>query len=183
MDEGFCVIEMIFDADARPADYRFLEINPAVREAHRTDADAAGKRDAGDCPRPRRQLVRDLRARWPTPAKPIRFVNEAKALDGRWFDVYAYRLGGAPSRNVALLFNDITPPHTGRGGTRSDWRRTSGADRRKDEFLATLAHELRNPLAPLRNGLQVMKLARNNARGRRAGPCDDGAATRRRWSG
>ncbi len=35
------------------------------------------------------------------------------------------------------------------------------ADRRKDEFLATLAHELRNPLAPLRNGLQVMKLASN----------------------
>ncbi len=33
------------------------------------------------------------------------------------------------------------------------------ADRRKDEFLATLAHELRNPLAPLRNGLQMMRLA------------------------
>ncbi len=33
------------------------------------------------------------------------------------------------------------------------------ADRRKDEFLALLAHELRNPLAPLRNGLQVMRLA------------------------
>lgn len=31
------------------------------------------------------------------------------------------------------------------------------ADRRKDEFLATLAHELRNPLAPLRNMLEVMK--------------------------
>ncbi|MFO0890229.1 MAG: PAS domain S-box protein [Isosphaeraceae bacterium] len=37
------------------------------------------------------------------------------------------------------------------------------ADRRKDEFLATLAHELRNPLAPLRNGLQVMRLAGSNA--------------------
>ncbi len=36
------------------------------------------------------------------------------------------------------------------------------ADRRKDEFLATLAHELRNPLAPLRNGLQVLKIAGNN---------------------
>jgi signal transduction histidine kinase len=36
------------------------------------------------------------------------------------------------------------------------------ADRRKDEFLATLAHELRNPLAPLRNGLEVMKLAHNS---------------------
>jgi signal transduction histidine kinase/ActR/RegA family two-component response regulator len=33
------------------------------------------------------------------------------------------------------------------------------ADRRKDEFLAMLAHELRNPLAPIRNGLQVLRLA------------------------
>jgi signal transduction histidine kinase/CheY-like chemotaxis protein len=31
------------------------------------------------------------------------------------------------------------------------------ADRRKDEFLATLAHELRNPLAPLRNSLAILK--------------------------
>lgn len=36
-------------------------------------------------------------------------------------------------------------------------------DRRKDEFLALLAHELRNPLAPLRNGLQVMRLAEGDA--------------------
>ena len=35
-------------------------------------------------------------------------------------------------------------------------------DRRKDEFLATLAHELRNPLAPLSNGLQLMKRAGDN---------------------
>jgi signal transduction histidine kinase len=33
------------------------------------------------------------------------------------------------------------------------------ADRRKDEFLATLAHELRNPLAPLRNALHILKVA------------------------
>ncbi|HVX12191.1 MAG TPA: ATP-binding protein [Pirellulales bacterium] len=33
------------------------------------------------------------------------------------------------------------------------------SDRRKDEFLATLAHELRNPLAPIRNGLQIMRMA------------------------
>jgi PAS domain S-box-containing protein len=37
------------------------------------------------------------------------------------------------------------------------------ADRLKDEFLATLAHELRNPLAPLRNGLEIMKLAAHDA--------------------
>jgi PAS domain S-box-containing protein len=38
------------------------------------------------------------------------------------------------------------------------------ADRRKDEFLALLAHELRNPLAPLRNGLQVIRLAAGDRR-------------------
>lgn len=37
------------------------------------------------------------------------------------------------------------------------------ADRRKDEFLATLAHELRNPLAPLRNGLEILRLAGQDA--------------------
>ena len=37
------------------------------------------------------------------------------------------------------------------------------ADRRKDEFLATLAHELRNPLAPLRNGLQLIRLTADRA--------------------
>jgi signal transduction histidine kinase len=35
------------------------------------------------------------------------------------------------------------------------------ADRRKDEFLATLAHELRNPLAPIRNALEIMRVAGN----------------------
>ncbi|HEX2617220.1 MAG TPA: PAS domain-containing protein, partial [Flavobacteriales bacterium] len=33
------------------------------------------------------------------------------------------------------------------------------ADKRKDEFLATLAHELRNPLAPLRNGVELLAMA------------------------
>jgi PAS domain S-box-containing protein len=36
------------------------------------------------------------------------------------------------------------------------------ADRRKDEFLAVLAHELRNPLAPLRNALHLLKLSGGN---------------------
>ncbi len=39
------------------------------------------------------------------------------------------------------------------------YRELRDADQRKDEFLATLAHELRNPLAPIRNGLQVLRLS------------------------
>ncbi|MCW7537390.1 ATP-binding protein [Aquabacterium sp. A7-Y] len=40
------------------------------------------------------------------------------------------------------------------------------ADRRKDEFLATLAHELRNPLAPLSNGIEILKLPKADAEAR-----------------
>ena len=52
----------------------------------------------------------------------------------------------------------------------------------KDEFLATLAHELRNPLAPLRNVAEILRLEplqRNRAPGHRR----DGAADLRSWYG
>ena len=40
------------------------------------------------------------------------------------------------------------------------------ADSRKDQFLATLGHELRNPLAPLRNGIQLLELNANDSTGK-----------------
>jgi PAS domain S-box-containing protein len=42
-------------------------------------------------------------------------------------------------------------------GVSTDITDVIDADRRKDEFLATLAHELRNPLAPIRNGLEILR--------------------------
>ena len=103
--EGFCIIEVIFDSDGKPVDYRFLEINPAF-EAQTGLHDAQGR------------LMRDLapehEAHWfeiygkvALTGQSARFVNEARALN-RWFDVSAYRVGGPESRKVAILFNDIT---------------------------------------------------------------------------
>jgi len=53
---------------------------------------------------------------------------------------------------AVLVFRDITERKRGEDALRD-------ADRRKDEFLAVLAHELRNPLAPLRNALQIVRLS------------------------
>jgi PAS domain S-box-containing protein len=65
---------------------------------------------------------------------------------------------GAPIRDasgnvlgVVLVFRDVTE-------RRSFERERVEADRRKDEFLAMLAHELRNPLAPVLTALQLMEL-------------------------
>ncbi|HUQ52730.1 MAG TPA: ATP-binding protein [Gammaproteobacteria bacterium] len=41
-------------------------------------------------------------------------------------------------------------------------RQLRAMDRRKNEFLATLAHELRNPLAPIANGLQLLKITKDD---------------------
>ena len=106
IDEGFCVIEMIFDEHDKPIDYRFLEVNPAFEKQTGLHA-ATGKRI--------RELNPGLEAHWfeiygqvALTGEPVRFTNQAKALDGRWFDVYALRLGGPPSARVALLFSDIS---------------------------------------------------------------------------
>ena len=58
---------------------------------------------------------------------------------------------------VAATGSDVTDRHGMEDALREQ-------DRRKDEFLALLAHELRNPLAPLRNGLEVMHLAESDVR-------------------
>lgn len=54
---------------------------------------------------------------------------------------------------------DITQRKAVEQALRDSEERLKEADRRKDEFLATLAHELRNPLAPIRNALEVIRLA------------------------
>src|SRR5688572_15344185 len=62
---------------------------------------------------------------------------------------------------VVLVFHDITERRIAEHALRRSERElTEGlrdADRRKDEFLATLAHELRDPLAAMRSSLEVMR--------------------------
>ena len=156
IDEGFCLIEMIFDAGGKPVDYRFLEINPAFAKQAGLP-DVLGKRMLELAPEHETRWF-DIYGQVARTGEPVRFMDEAKAL-GRWFDVYAARLGEADSRTVAVLFNDITARKRANDDLRRLADELAESDRRKTEFLATLAHELRNPLAPLSSGLQVMRLS------------------------
>lgn len=79
-------------------------------------------------------------------------ANWVRAI-GRTF----YAADGTPTRFDGVTL-DVTEQRQAEASLRESEGQLRDADRRKDEFLATLAHELRNPLAPIRNGLQVMKV-------------------------
>jgi PAS domain S-box-containing protein len=104
IDEGFCVIEVLFEGE-EPVDYRFLEANPAF-EKHTGIERAVGRR--------MREVAPGLEKHWfqvygrvASTGEPTRFQLTANAL-GRFFDVYAFRVGPPRQRQVAVLFSDIT---------------------------------------------------------------------------
>lgn len=105
MDEGYCIIELIFDEDENPVDYRFLEVNSAFEEQAGLE-DAKGKR--------MRELAPDLEEHWfeiygevAKTGEPIRFERPSRALN-RFLSLYAFPFGQPGSGKVAVLFNDIT---------------------------------------------------------------------------
>jgi PAS domain S-box-containing protein len=105
MDEGFCIIEVIFDSEGKPADFRFLEVNSSY-EKQTGIPNPVGKR--------MREIAPTLEEYWfelygkvAVTGEPAHYVNEAKAIDG-YFDVHAYRVGEPEQRRVAVVFSEIS---------------------------------------------------------------------------
>ncbi|HSJ10888.1 MAG TPA: PAS domain-containing protein, partial [Longimicrobiales bacterium] len=124
VDQGVCVLQMIFDDDGTPVDYRFLETNPAFMEQTGL-VDAQG--------RTARELVPDLEAHWfetygrvATTGESIRFQSGSEPM-GRWFDVFAFRVDDPAEHKVALLFRDVTEQRS--------------AEREREQLVAALTLE------------------------------------------
>ncbi|MBI5101387.1 MAG: PAS domain S-box protein [Nitrospirae bacterium] len=105
MDEGFCIIEMIFDERARPVDYRFLEVNAAFEK--QTGLQEVTGRSIRELAPANEAYWFEIYGNIALTGQPMRFINEAGALN-RWYDVHAYRVGKPEDRHVAILFNDIS---------------------------------------------------------------------------
>jgi PAS domain S-box-containing protein len=105
IDEGFCVIEVLFDASGKAKDYRFLETNPAFEE--HTGLHKAQGRLVRDMVPEHEEHWFETYGRIALTGKPEHFESEAKALN-RYYEVYAFRIGEAENHKVAVLFKDIT---------------------------------------------------------------------------
>lgn len=141
---------LIFNGSTDPISYEeaFARIHADDRERIRRDVEAAIQ-----------------------PENPAPYEAEYRVvrLDGtvRW--VYAKgraSFGGIGSERRLTSFDGTVVDITDRKNMENELRRIaaelSDADHRKNEFLAMLAHELRNPLAPIRNALMVIQHSRGN---------------------
>ena len=109
IDEGFCVLEVLFDDDDRAVDYRYLEANAAFE--HQTGLVNVIGRTVND-------LVPGLERHWfdtygrvARTGEPTRFEAPADVMH-RIFSLYAFRIGRPEDRTVAVLFTDVSHART-----------------------------------------------------------------------
>jgi PAS domain S-box-containing protein len=150
IDEGFCVIEVLFDRDNRATDYRFLRINPAFAK-HTGITDAQG--------RTMRELAAGLEPFWfetfghiALTGEPARFQSHAEQLH-RWFDVFAFRYGDPVQRHVAIIFRDITERKQQEeqirrlnAGLQQRASLLEATNKELEAFSYSVSHDLRAPL-------------------------------------
>lgn len=146
INQGFCLLEVLWDEAGQPSDLRYLEVNPAFEQQTGLH-DAAGKTA--------RELYGGLEEDWlqtvagvARTGDPVRHRDYVAAL-GRWFDVYFFRLHEPDDHRVGAIFTDITE------------RLRQEAER--EAFIAAMTHDLKSPLAAVQGMAQL--LARRAQRG------------------
>ncbi|RNJ62221.1 MAG: PAS domain S-box protein [Porphyrobacter sp. IPPAS B-1204] len=104
IDEGFCIVQVIFDPEGRPVDYLFLEANRAFVE-HTGFTEPVGKTMRSFEPEIENQWA-ETYGRIARSGVAERFESES-AVMGRWFDVFAFPIGDGAPHLVGILFEDV----------------------------------------------------------------------------
>ncbi len=106
MNEGFCILNVLYDKKDEPVDYRLIEANPAFEKLTGL-TDIEGKRI--------RDLVSDIDQSWfdilgqsIRNRKTMNFEKQIGFLDNRWFDIFMIPIKDDHNQQLAILFTEIT---------------------------------------------------------------------------
>ena len=154
IDEGFCIIEMMFDAQDQPENFRYLEVNQSFQKQAGLK-DATGKTVS--------QLIPEIEKSWiqaygevAQTGKPIRLIDYVQQ-NSQWFDVNAFRFGDPRKRQVGIIVNDITDRKAMEIQIHDAVAIADDAKRAKSEFLSNMSHELRTPLNAILGFAQLIE--------------------------
>ncbi|MBG8552718.1 PAS domain S-box protein [Hymenobacter guriensis] len=137
IDEGFCLIEVLFNQQQQAIDYRFEEVNRAF-ELQTGLVNATG-RTVGEMAPQLEQHWFDIYGAVALTGQPVRFEQRAEPLH-RWYDVYAFRVGEPGQHRVAVLFNDISQRRQAEEALRKS--------ERQQAFLLQFSDQLRHLVNP-----------------------------------
>lgn len=135
LDDGFCIVEVLFDQHNRPEDYRFLKVNNAF-EGQTGIENPLGRTMREIAPQ-HEQYWFDVYGRIAQTGESQRFEQRAESL-GRYYDVYAFSVGEPEAAQVAVLFKDIA------------------ARKRREELQAYLL-QLNDTLRPLSDPVRIQE--------------------------
>jgi len=150
LQEGLCLFDIIFDAAGNPADYRFLELNPAFERMSGLSRDELIGKTIG-------KIFPQLEAYWleqfsltASTGNPTTLANHTRLLD-RYLEIYAY--SPAIGRQIAIILSDVTE------------KRNSQEDREKNQRLEALgvlaggiAHDFNNILTAIIGNISLARL-------------------------
>lgn len=154
IDEGFCIIEMVFDANLKPLDYRFVEINESF-ERQTGLHNAKGKLMRSFAPN-HEQYWFETYGKVALTEEPVRVTNEAKALN-RWYDVYAFPVGEEKPRRVGILFNDITQRKLIEKELNQTLEKLKQSNGELEQFAYVASHDLQEPLRMIASYVQLLE--------------------------
>jgi anti-anti-sigma regulatory factor len=105
IDQSFCIIEMVFDSEDKAVDWRYLETNP-IHETYTRMYNVEGKLISRLAPQTESHWF-EIYGKVALTGEPVRIIEAA--LGGkRFYDLFAFKLGGQDSRKVAVFAHDIS---------------------------------------------------------------------------
>jgi PAS domain S-box-containing protein len=143
LDQGFCIVEVLFDAAGDAVDYRFVEAN-AQFERQAGLQDAVGRRPPGQPPAHEPPWFEHY-GRIARTGVAERFEQRVEA-SGQWYAIHAFRVGDPAENRVAILFSDITSR-----------KATEAALLESESRFRSVSHELRTPLASILSWARLLQ--------------------------